>query len=35
LQKLAVGQQHPQLLTTECLHMHRAIKPDPHQGSVC
>jgi hypothetical protein len=27
---MQVGQQHPQFLTTECLHMHRAIKPDPH-----
>src|SRR5437588_4933064 len=30
LQQFAVGQQHPQFLTAERLHMHRAIKPDPH-----
>jgi hypothetical protein len=34
LQKLAVGQQHAQLLTPECLHMHRAIKPDPHHLGI-
>jgi len=30
LQQLAVRQQHPQLLTAQCLHMHRAIEPNPH-----
>jgi hypothetical protein len=30
LQQLAMGQQHAQFLTAQCLHMHRAIKPDPH-----
>src|SRR6516165_8042013 len=30
LQQLAVSQQHPQLLTAQCLHMHRAIKPHSH-----
>ena len=25
-----MGQQHAQFLTAQCLHMHRAIKPDPH-----
>ena len=30
LQQFAVGQQHPQFLTAECLHMHRAIQSRPH-----
>src|SRR6478736_3416960 len=30
LQQLAMGQQHPKFLTTQRLHMHRAVKPNPH-----
>jgi hypothetical protein len=30
LQQLAVGQQHPQFLAAQRLHMHRAVKPNPH-----
>jgi hypothetical protein len=25
-----LGQQHPQFLTAQRLHMHRAVKPHPH-----
>ena len=25
-----MGQQHPQFLTAQCLHMYRTVKPHPH-----
>jgi hypothetical protein len=30
LQQLAMGQQHPQFLTAQRLHMDRTVKPHPH-----
>jgi hypothetical protein len=30
LRQLAMGQQHPQLLAAQRLHMHRTVKPHPH-----